>query len=132
MNQYKSADEWELCELFECLTSVTASSSWMMINSKSLLTGSINVREHLRGNQKRTIQRNWRYQTHKTKDEDKRNKNTTQHVSDSTTSHEPSHKQLAKTKIYLIFSEKPVNMYFIVPKTIKNIWNNISIRRTPT
>ena len=43
-------------------------------------TGQINVREYQRGNQIQTIQRNWQHRVHKTQDEDKQNKNTTQYV----------------------------------------------------
>ena len=40
----------------------------------------INVREYRRrrGNKKKTIQRNWQHWVHRTQDEDKQNKNTTQ------------------------------------------------------
>ena len=38
-------------------------------------TGQINVREYQRGNQKRTIQRNWQHKVHKTY----KNKTKTQH-----------------------------------------------------
>ena len=38
----------------------------------------IKVRENRRGNQERTIQRNWQYRVHITQYQDKQNKNTTQ------------------------------------------------------
>ena len=45
-----------------------------------------NVRENRRGNQQWTIQRNWQHWVHKTQDEDKQIKNTTQHALDTTMS----------------------------------------------
>ena len=44
---------------------------------EKVLYGEINVREYRRGNQERTIQRNWQHWAHKKQDEDKQ-KNTTQ------------------------------------------------------
>jgi len=44
----------------------------------------MNVRENRRGNQEWTIQRNWKHWVHKTQDEDKQNKNTTQYALDTT------------------------------------------------
>ena len=44
------------------------------------VTVSINAREHRRGNQKCTIQRNWQHRVHKTQGEEKHNKNTTQSI----------------------------------------------------
>ena len=44
----------------------------------------INVRENRRGYQEWTIHRNWQHRVHKTKEEDKQNKNTTQYVVDTT------------------------------------------------
>jgi hypothetical protein len=46
----------------------------------------INVRENRRGNQQWTIQRNWQHWIHKTQDEDKQIKNTTQHALNTTMS----------------------------------------------
>ena len=44
------------------------------------MSDTINVRETPRVNQKWTTQRNWQHRVHKTQDEDKQNKNTTQYV----------------------------------------------------
>jgi hypothetical protein len=43
-----------------------------------------NVRENQKGNQEWTIHRNWQHWVHKTQDEDKQNKNTTQYVLNTT------------------------------------------------
>ena len=67
----------------------------------SFFSSIINVREYRRGNQKRTIQRNWQQKEHKTKQN--KQKNTTQYVLDNNICkqtyitqirHEPSFKQL--------------------------------------
>ena len=46
----------------------------------------INVRENRRDNQERSIQRNLQHWAHKTQDENKQNKNTTQYVLNTTLS----------------------------------------------
>jgi hypothetical protein len=46
----------------------------------------INVRETRRGNQQWAYQRTWQHWVHKTQDEDKQIKNTTQHALDTTMS----------------------------------------------
>ena len=55
-----------------------------MSNTLYYKTLRINVRENRRGNQQWTIQRNWQHWVHKTQDEDKQIKNTTQHALDTT------------------------------------------------
>jgi hypothetical protein len=57
-----------------------------MSNTVYYKTLRINVRETRRGNQQWTIQRNWQHWVHKTQDEDKQIKNTTQHALDTTMS----------------------------------------------
>jgi hypothetical protein len=46
----------------------------------------MNVRENRRDNQERSIQRNLQHRAHKTQDENKQNKNTTQYVLNTTLS----------------------------------------------
>jgi len=54
-----------------------------MSNTLYYKTLRINIRENRRGNQQWTIQRNWQHWVHKTQDEDKLIKNTTQHTLDT-------------------------------------------------
>jgi len=63
----------------------------------------INVKENRRGNQEWKIQRNWQHWVHKTQNDDKQTKNTTQHnmrykyTQANTIEHGPSYKQLEVT-----------------------------------
>jgi hypothetical protein len=52
------------------------------------------VREYRRGNNKWTIQRNWQHKVYQTQDNDKKAKNTTQYMLDST-----MHKQTLTFKV---------------------------------
>jgi hypothetical protein len=54
-----------------------------IISSMKVKINAREYRSHSRGNQKWTIKRNWQHR-HKTQDEDKQSKNTTQYVLDTT------------------------------------------------